>query len=217
MTDRQPDYNSEETRVLDSTQSMPAATPQRGRARKRMARRNDSFIPPWWAFVLMILGVGAVSAAVVLGVYVLGNDTPPDADRIVVVVTSEPSRAPVAAPSAFPSSTPAFVEGVSIPLPEFVLEGPTLPPVVLTSTPDVISIGRTVQVINVGETGLNVRSNAGINNDIVFAAAENAFLEIVGGPESATEDSFTWWRVRDPFSQQEGWAVDLYMDVQAEQ
>ncbi|MEO1439932.1 MAG: SH3 domain-containing protein, partial [Chloroflexota bacterium] len=209
------------TRVLNSTQPMPAeapATSKRGRARRRMARRNDSFIPPWWAFVLMILGVGAISALVVLGVYMLGGDTPPESDPIVMIVTSEPptSTAP-AAPSAFPSSTPAFVEGVSIPVPEFVLEGPTLPPVILTATPDVISIGRTVQVINVGETGLNVRSNAGINNDIVFAAAENAFLEIVGGPESATEDSFTWWRVRDPFSQQEGWAVDLYMDVQAEQ
>lgn len=217
MTDQQPPI-PDETQVMSATQEIPPVqrvTP-RGK-RRQMARRNTSFVPPLWALALMLFLVALVSAGVVLGVYLLGGGMPPQQEPIVIVVTAPPTEVPAIPPSAFPSVTPAFSGGVSVPVPDFALEGPTLPPVILSPTPDVVTVGRTVQVINVGENGLNVRSAPGIDNAIVFTAAEDSFLDIIGGPEETQADSFTWWRVRDPFTQQEGWAVDLYMEVQPQQ
>ncbi len=217
MSDQQRPANNDETQMMSATREMPAAhaTPNGG-ARRRRVQRSGSFVPPLWSLALMLVTVAAVSGGVVLAVYLLGGNMPPQEDAIVIVVTSAPTQPQAIPPSAFPSQTPAFTGGVSIPVPTFAQEGPTQPPVVLTPTPDVISIGRTVQVINVGENGLNVRSAPGLDNVIEFTADENSFLEIIGGPDTAQNDGFTWWQVRDPFAQQQGWAVDLYMDVQPE-
>ncbi len=218
MSDQHPQStppSSEETRMLSSTKAMPHVEPRSASARRRM-RRSTSFVPPLWSMALMLVGVACVSGGVVIGIWLLRAEMPPQSDPIVIVVTSERTVTAPAAPSAFPSNTPAFSGGVSIPLPTFELEGPTLPPVILTPTPDTVSVGRTVEVINVGENGLNVRVAPGTDQTIEFAAAENTFLEIIGGPEDIREDGFTWWRVRDPFSGQEGWAVELYMEVQPE-
>lgn len=217
MTDQQPPI-SDETQAMPATDDIPAVQRVTPRSRRApMARRSTSFVPPLWALALMLLIVAGVSGAVVVGVYMLGGEMPPQQDPIVIVVTAPPTDPPAALPSAFPTQTPAFTGGVSVPVPEFALEGPTLPPVILTPTPDVVTVGRTVEVINVGENGLNVRSGPGLDNPIVFTAAEDTFLDIIGGPEDTPDDSFTWWRVSDPFTQQEGWAVDLYMEVQPQE
>jgi len=201
--------------MLSSTKPMPHVEPRTRSARRRM-QRNTSFVPPLWSLALMLMGVACVSGGVVVGIWLLRAEMPPQSDPIVIVVTSDITATPAPAPSAFPSNTPAFSGGVSIPLPTFELEGPTLPPVILTPTPDVVSVGRTVEVVNVGENGLNVRVAPGTDQTIQFTAAENTFLDIIDGPQDIREDGFTWWRVRDPFSGQEGWAVELYMEVQPE-
>lgn len=205
----------DDTQRLTDTQSMThvQGVPRRS-SRNRQRRRSTSYMPPLWAIALMLFGVVAVSAAVVALVYFLGGRSSPTSEPRVVIVTAPPTDPPAIAPSAFPSNTPAFESGVTVPLPDFALEGPTLAPVYLSPTPDQISIGRTVLIVNVGDVGLNVREAPGINNTLRFQAPQNSLLTIIDGPQQATEDSFTWWQVRDPFTGQTGWAVDLYMEVQ---
>jgi hypothetical protein len=52
-------------------------------------------------------------------------------------------------------------------VPNFQL-GATLAPVYLSPTPDTLSVGRQIAVINVGGSGLNVRMAPGINQAITF-------------------------------------------------
>lgn len=166
----------------------------------------------------MLIMVVIVSAGVVGLVYLLGGNNPlGDSEPIIVVVTSPATatNAPTATPNLQSSPTVAPESG-GPPLPTFALEGPTLPPVVLSPTPDVISIGRSVRIINVGEGGLNVRSAAGIDNPIVFTAPEDSLLTVIDGPITEGGDGFTWWQVRDTITNETGWAVQLYMDVQPE-
>ena len=192
---------------------------------RRMAQRSASFLPPLWAVGVMLLLVVMVAAGVVGLVYLLGGNNPLEpAEPIVIVVTGAPTT-PVSAttaPDTAPSVTVAPVRGggerenIDESVPNFVLEGPTLPPVFLSPTPDSLSVGRTVRVINVGEGGLNVRSSAGIDNEIQFRADEGSLLDVVDGPVTDTGDGFTWWQVQEPFTAETGWAVQLYMDVQPE-
>jgi hypothetical protein len=178
--------------------------------------RNPSFIPPLWSLMLMLLFVFGIVGGVVVLVYALGNSTaPPPAKPQVVVLTAPPEPTRTPQPAIVGTIAPRSDDD-SRAIPNFALEGPTLPPVFLSPTPDIISIGRQVAVINVGENGLNVRAAPGIENALVFTAAEESVLEILAGPESTRNDGFTWWRVRDLFSGQEGWAVQLYMEVQPE-
>lgn len=201
----------------NATQHSHATQPLKAIPQKRVRRRNygSPFLLPLWSIVLMLLGVIAVSGGVVLLVYIIGGATPAPTDPIFVIVTSPPTETPAITNTPPPVPTLAN-NGVDMPIPNFALEGPTLPPIFLSPTPDAISNGRIVQVVNVGEAGLNIRSAPGIENALLFTARENTLLEIIAGPETAREDSFTWWQIRDPFSGETGWAVDLYMNVQPE-
>lgn len=197
------------TRQIRATQPMPAAVPPR-------VRRENPFLLPLWSIALMLLGVVAVSGGIVLLVLILGGAEPTPTDPIFVIITAPPSEIPSITDTPPPPPSPVITTANDLPLPNFALEGPTLPPIFLSPTPDTISVGRMVQIINVGESGLNVRAAPGINNQLLFTARENTLHEIIAGPESAREDSFTWWQIRDPFSSETGWAVDLYMEVQPE-
>ncbi|MEO0561140.1 MAG: hypothetical protein AAF125_03450 [Chloroflexota bacterium] len=201
------DYQPDETQNLGETKHMETASPPTSRP----PRRKGSFIPPLWSLLVMVVFVALAVGALVLGVYALGATSVADAPPQVVVVTSPPDATATPVVVASPTISGA-VGGAAVP--NFALEGPTLPPVFLSPTPDVISLGRRITVNNVGSGGLNVRSGPGIDSALVFISSEGSTLEIMAGPESAREDSFTWWRVRDPFTGEEGWAVDLYMEVQ---
>ncbi len=193
---------------LDDAQQTPPAQPA--------PPRQPSLIPPLWSLLLMLVVVLATVGGVVLLIYVLGNrETPPPAEPQVVVLTAPPEPTRTLPPALIGTVAPPSNDSNGA-VPNFALEGPTLPPVYLSPTPDVISVGRQIAVINVGENGLNVREAPGINNALVFTAAEGSVLEILAGPESTRNDGFTWWRVRDVFTNQEGWAVQLYMEVQPE-
>jgi hypothetical protein len=203
-----------DTQQLNQTVHMSAT--ESGPSRRNRTRTRGSIIPPLWSILLMLLTVIGVSTGVVLLIFSIGGNTPPPVEPSVVVMTAPPEPTATSVPLITQATQPPANPNGSIPVPDFVLEGPTLPPVFLSPTPDSISIGRTVLVINVGENGLNVRSAPGITNQLLFTANQGSLLEIIGGPETTRDDGFTWWQVRDVFSNQEGWAVQLYMDVQPE-
>lgn len=198
---------SDKTQKMASTKTMPSAPPPPPR------RGLTAYLPPWWAVVIMLFMVVLVSGGVVLSVVLLGGNTPEPVQPQVVVSTAPPQ--PTNAPEQVTLPTPTPVNGLlDYPLPTFALEGPTLAPVYISPTPDVIGVGRTVRVINVGEFGLNVRSAPGINNALLFTAREDSLLRILDGPRQVTDDSFTWWQIQDLFTGDTGWAVDIYMEVQ---
>ncbi|MFZ4814423.1 MAG: SH3 domain-containing protein [Phototrophicaceae bacterium] len=172
--------------------------------------RASPFFLPLWSLLLMLLCVGAVVFAGVAALYAVGGRIPSISTPQVQIATAPPERLQA---DATPLGVSGFLQG-AVPSPNFVLSGPTLAPVYLTPTPDVITLGRTVLVVNVGESGLNVRQTPGINSELLFTARENSLLEVIDGPRAAENDGFTWWQVRDPFTQQAGWAVDIYMQVQ---
>ena len=208
---------NDSTQQFNSTQPLSPARDSRVRQRvRRRSARNHPLFLPLWSIALMLLTVIAVLVAIVLLVFVIGGNTAPESDPIILVITSPPTDAPPATATLDVTATTNVVNGTAIALPQFVLEGPTLPPVYLSPTPDAVAVGRQVEVINVGENGLNVRAAPGIDSALLFTARENTVLEILAGPESAQNDSFTWWQIRDVFTGETGWAVDLYMEVQPE-
>jgi len=186
-----------------------------GEKRGTASSSLTDYLPPVWSVIGMMLLVAVGVGGVIIVLYGIGGSSTPAAAPPVVI--TQQAAALAAATAATDTPTARQLSGIAEDItPDFSLTGPTLPPVFLSPTPDVIGVGRTVAVINVGESGLNVRSEPGINSSLVFTANTNSLLEVVAGPESASEDSFTWWRVRDLFTGEEGWAVQLYMEVQPE-
>ena len=134
-------------------------------------------------------------------------------DPIVVVVTPLPSSTPP--PDAMitaPTATIPVVQGATFagPLPNCALEGPTLPPVILSPTPIQITVGSSVLVD--ASDGLNIRDAAGLQTTILFRADDQARFTIIGGPELV--DNLTWWQVESPIDPTEtGWAAADYLRV----
>jgi hypothetical protein len=174
------------------------------------------FLPPVWSILSMILIVTVLVGGIVIIVYGLGGTNLATGTAPIAVTRIEADAANVGLLGSTPTSAPTDSTPLNETDPDFSLTGPILPTVFLSPTPDVISVGRTVAVINVGESGLNVRAAPGIDSPLVFTANTNSLLEVIAGPQSVPDDSFTWWRVRDLFSNEEGWAVQLYMEVQPE-
>jgi len=84
----------------------------------------------------------------------------------------------------------------------------------LTPAPESLElrVGATIEVIDVGTAGLNVRDGAGTAFRVQFIAREGSRFELIGGPEEAND--FTWWQLRGVDNpDQTGWAVDTYLSV----
>ena len=173
-----------------------------------------AYLPPLWSFGLMIVLVGLCVCATLGAIIVLGGrQTPPPTTPQLELLQAQPNES-LPTQTVLPTLPPQLVQVAVSLVPNYQLNGPTLAPVYLSPTPDTISVGREVAVINVGESGLNVRIAPGINQAVTFESPERTLLTIIDGPSSASEDAYTWWQVQDPFTGQQGWAVDLYMEVQ---
>jgi hypothetical protein len=186
----------------------PGAPVQRkGKAR---ARRDSGFYLPLWSLALMLVIVLGLSFSIVVLVVSLGSqNVPSNTEPQFIIITA-------ASPTPTPPDNPAILATPTLPpefdtQPDFSLEGPTLEPVRFTPTPLQIAVGVTVMVV-APESGLNVRSAAGINNEILFVAPDQQLLTVIGGPTQA--DSLTWWEVQDPSDpSSRGWAAGTYLEV----
>ena len=173
------------------------------------APRSASIMPPLWscaAVTLAILLCVAVAAAAFLA---LGGQTPPAEPLRLTILTAPPEllRAAQIDPESAGIPTISVGNGDEV---EFVMAGPTLPAVIFTATPEQIAIGKTVEVIDVGDQQLNVREQPGIVDiAIVFRAPEGSRFIVGGGPSQG--DGLTWWRIDDPSSGRSGWAASNYL------
>ncbi len=218
MTQRMPPQSSSER---ENTRPVRPITSERGpsapQASQRSAygsvrasrNRRGGLYLPWWSIALM-LGTVAVVAIVIIGVVILlGGGIPPAPPPQFVIVTAPPTETPVGASIAAPTATTDPVVTLPGLFPTFVLEGPTLPPVVLTPTPRQITIGATVMVT---EDDVRLRPQPGLNNREIELLRQGMLFRVIGGPEMA--NSMAWWQVED-LSQpsRTGWISGLYLTL----
>jgi hypothetical protein len=85
------------------------------------------------------------------------------------------------------------------------------PEVVPSATVADLAVGSKAKVVNTGGTGLNMRAGPSTGQTRVKTLAENAIVDIVGGPQTA--DSFIWYQVRDS-SGTIGWVVGKFLLAQ---
>jgi len=200
MTQRMPPSPQDGTQPVrtvtgHSTPISPQAgpRPQYGGVKppSRSARRSGLYLP-WWSIALMLGTVGIAPAP------------PPQ----FIIVTAPPTETPASAQSA---PTAAVQPVATLPglFPTFALEGPTLPPVVLTPTPRQIAVGSTVMVT---EDDVRLRPQPGLNNQEIELLRQGILFRVIGGPEMA--NSMAWWQVED-LSQpnRTGWISGLYLTL----
>lgn len=179
----------------------------------RRARRR-SIVPPWWAFVLMFLGVGACVGALVAIFIALGGRVAPGGERRLVVLTADPALLAQSGQTILITATlpPEFAPQLQPPV-TYVMQGPTLPPPAITPTADTLAVGKTITVIDVGDQQLNVRDNPGVlGTSVIFRSEEGTRFVVIDGPQLV--DGLSWWRIQDPTNTtRTGWAAANYLQV----
>lgn len=187
--------------------------PRRSRTGAARSRRDSGLYLPLWSVLVMLIVVIAAAAGVIALIVMAGGRQPEPGEPVVVIATPEPTfTAPPDANIPEPTATLPAVQGATFegPLPTFALEGPTLPPVVLSPTPIQIQVGATV-IVDASD-GLNIRDAAGLSTNILFRADDQTRFTVIGGPSSV--DNLTWWQVQSPIDPtQTGWAAADYLRV----
>lgn len=221
-TDREARRERRQTDAFGAAETLSPAEQRRARRRVQQKRDSGLFLPAW-SVALMLLIVVAIAGFIVYLVLSLGGNEGFSAEPRVLVITAVPSETPLAGPED--NTLPALPaiqgqQGQPAALPTFALEGPLLPTTALTPTPSSITVGSTVQVVNVAQSKLNVRESAGTSARIVYQASVGDRFEVIGGPQTTNESgtSLTWWNLRGiANSALTGWAVqnDGQQDVLA--
>lgn len=208
-----------------SDKAQPTAKPENGdayrtaraqfsarRAYKRALRRARNplyFSPPLLTLVLALVLLAA-SAALALILALRGEPAAAPLAPVIEIVEGAANDDALAAPTATPSP-PAVQVILAAETPErLILEGPAIPTVIITDTPAPLSVGLRAAVYGVGVDKLNIRNSPSLGgSQVLFRESEGKLFDIIGGPQEA--DGFTWWQVRDPQFQVEGWAVAIYL------
>ncbi|MBE0690392.1 MAG: SH3 domain-containing protein [Anaerolineae bacterium] len=174
-----------ETRETKKKQDAERPAP---RARRR---RDSGLYLPAWSLALMLLFVVGISFTVVLLILGLGGSATPGGEPQVIIITAIPSSTPPLPQFDEPLSVPTL-PGINAEVPQFPLEGPTLPPVAISPTPITVTIG--TQVRTSGED-VRVRPQPSLDNTELFFAQPGEVYEIIDGPQSGS--GLSWWQVRD--------------------
>ena len=192
--------------------------PQGGRRRGRKTareRRDSGLYLPWWTLLILLGGVALIATLGILGLSALGGQFAPGGETpVVIVITSTPTLLPsTARPTLIATTTPFLLA----PSPTSALESPTPAIAEATLPPEAyeLRVGATVEIIDVGTAGLNVREGAGTSFPVLFIAPEGGRFEVIDGPE--TTGDLTWWQLRGVSNpDQTGWAVQEYLSVVVE-
>ena len=214
---------SDDTKAAPAAQAAQAADAAHQDARQQFAARRaykralrrarNPLYLSLRSLILLVLLVVLSSAMTLLLIFALRRQpaTAPATPMIKVVAASpvaaiaEEAPAPAATAIAevqiiLAAETPANMS----------LEGPAIPTVIITSTPVPLRVGVAAAVFGVGNDKLNIRNRPGISgSQVLFREDDGKQFDIIGGPQEA--DGFTWWQVRDPQFQVEGWAVANYL------
>jgi hypothetical protein len=173
--------------------------------------RGSSLSLPIWSVALMLFMVcGAVSCMVLAVVSLGGRTVPASPPQFLIVTAVVPTNTAFVPPPIAPSpvvSQGALAGTVS----SFALIGPTLAPIEISPTPVNIALGIDV-VVDAEESGVNVRSGAGIANQRLFVAPNGSIFRVIDGPAQA--DGLTWWQIQNTVDpNQVGWAAAAYLEV----
>lgn len=220
------DFTQRSTPVSD-TQRMPAVTnplppppparhqpmilsgPRKTDPRKaRPDKRDSGLYLPVWSVALMLFVVLGVAFGLVGLMYALGGAVAPGGTPRVVIITAAPSATSQAGSQLVitPTLPPQVTQNIEPP-PTIILAGPTVAVATPAPTRQSIGVGAQVTVINVGDSELNVRSQPGRANQILFTAKQGRTFNVTGGPAQA--DGLTWWQVQDVFdTTQVGWVAE---------
>ncbi|KXK50540.1 MAG: SH3 domain-containing protein [Chloroflexi bacterium] len=172
--------------------------------------RPPGLMPPLWSCAAVTALTLLCVAGAVAAFLALGGQTPPAAPITLAVHTAPPELLLTAQSAPLEAGAPVLVVEQTR-ASQLAMVGPTLPPVVFTPTPEQIAIGKTIQVVDVGDQQLNVRSQPGVvDTEILFRAPEGSYFIIGDGPSQA--DGLTWWRIDDPSSGRSGWAASNYLE-----
>ncbi len=181
----------------------------RQRRRSARQRRDSGLYLPWWSLLIMLAVVAFFAALLVLGANLLGGQfTPGGETPVVIVITATPTPRPTDTP--LPSPSPFRPLATATPITfggnvETPADAATPP----GASPD-LRVGVTVEVVEVGLAGLNVRQGAGTSFARLFIAPEGTQFVVIGGPQEA--DGFTWWQVRGvEDSTRQGWVVQDFL------
>ncbi len=160
--------------------------------------------------IILVLVAGAVALALVFALR--GQPMSTGLAPVIQVLESSTAMAnpdQSGAPEA--TSVPAVQVILAAETTEnLILEGPPIPTVIITNTPAPLSVGVKAAVYNVGNDKLNIRNRPSLSDSkVLFREDEGKRFDIIGGPQEA--DGFTWWQLRDPQFQVEGWAVANYL------
>lgn len=186
--------------------------------RRALRRARNPLYFSLRSLVLLIMLVAAAAAVTLMLVFALrGEQTATVLTPVIQVVDSSPvsdSADPIRAPDA--ASIPEIQVILAAETPQsLVLEGPAIPTVIITNTPVPLRVGLQAAVYGVGNDKLNIRNSPSLTeSQVLFRENEGKRFEIIGGPHEA--DGFTWWQVRDPQFQVQGWAVARYLRAVAE-
>lgn len=189
---------------------------RRGTAR---ARRNSGLYLPLWSLAAMVCVVIMAVVAIVLLVLSMGGNEVPETIPIVIVSSPIPTARPDSFPISPATATIPPMANIILTRPPvtFSLSGPTLAPPPVTVTPQRITVGGKIIVVDVGVTQLNVRDTPGvIDTAVLFRTEEGTIFTIVDGPQQA--DGLTWWKIQDPANPTlAGWAASNYLEALPEQ
>ena len=212
------------TAILEDGDAYRAARAQFSarRAYKRALRRarNPLYFSPRLLTLALVLVLLATSAALALIFALRGAPAAAPLAPVIEIVEvaksdgAESDGAPLA--STATPSPPAVQVILAAETPErLILEGPPIPTVIITNTPIPLAVGLRAAVYGVGVDKLNIRNSPTLGgSQVLFRESEGKLFDIIGGPQEA--DGFTWWQVRDPQFQVEGWAVANYLRTVSE-
>lgn len=217
----EPPVRPDDTSPNDATRAVPPPAapppPPPDKRKRRAARTSKQASPlylPMWSVAAMLLLAFCGTFSIISVVLLLGGNTASGGDPRVVIITAIPSPtfdvqgapAATATSSLLPSdSTPGAA-------PTFALEGPTLPPVILSPTPVSIAIGQTVTLT---EDQVRLRASPGLDGDLISYLAIGTQFTIIGGPQQAS--GLTWWQVEDPTQPLvRGWVAADYLEPTAQ-
>lgn len=189
------------------------------RAYKRALRRARNPLYLSLRSLALALFLALLASALTLALVFTLRGEPETAELAPIIELAEPSAAEAKAiQSLEPTATapPAVEVILAAETPEnMILEGPAIPTVIITNTPAPLRVGVKAAVYGVGSDKLNIRNSPSLtDSQVLFRENDGKLFDVIGGPQEA--DGFTWWKVRDPQFQVEGWAVANYLRTVSE-
>ena len=167
-----------------------------GMGRRRESRRRG--IDLTRVTNIWVIG-GALAFGCLLFVVVMG-----------VLFATRPASTPVPPATAVLNVFPAPTATATVESPPTATPGDPAPP--SPEPGSSITTGAHVQIQGTGGEGLRLRSDPGLNGEVLLLGSEAEVFRVADGPVEL--DGYTWWLLVGPFDEsRQGWAVSNYLVV----